>query len=108
MKEPSRVGIFSGRVAILFGTQVFGAAVGIVNGILLARLLGPAAKGDYYLLVLVPTTVMVLVQLGLPQAFGFYAARGQTLGIVAKSLVLTPILSSVAFVGVIVLLPFSA
>ena len=105
MQESSRAGTFSGRVVVLFGTQVFGAVVGIFNGILLARLLGPAAKGDYYLLILVPSTVMVLTQLGLPQAFGFFAARGQTLGMVPKSLLLTALLSSVAFFAVLALLP---
>jgi O-antigen/teichoic acid export membrane protein len=105
MVDTSRAGTFSGRVGVLFGTQVFGAGVGIVNGILLARLLGPAAKGEYYLLILVPSTVMVLIQLGLPQAFGYFSARGQTLGMLGKSLVLTAVLSSAAFVGVLVLLP---
>ncbi|MEI8334728.1 MAG: polysaccharide biosynthesis C-terminal domain-containing protein [Chloroflexota bacterium] len=105
MVETSRAGTFSGRVGVLFGTQVFGAAVGIANGILLARLLGPAAKGDYYLLILVPSTVMVLVQLGLPQAFSYFSARGETLGMVGKSLVLTVGLSSAACLGVLALLP---
>jgi O-antigen/teichoic acid export membrane protein len=105
MVDTRRAGTFSGRVGVLFGTQVFGAGIGIVNGILLARLLGPAAKGDYYLLILVPSTVMVLIQLGLPQAFGYFSARGQTLGMVGKSLVLTVVLSSAAFVGVFALLP---
>lgn len=105
MDHASRAGTFSGRVLVLFGTQVFGAGVGIVNGILLARLLGPAAKGDYYILILVPTTTMVLIQLGLPQAFGFFAARGQTVGIVTKTIVLTATLSLAAFLAVIALLP---
>ena len=105
MADTSRARTFSGRVGVLFGTQVFGAAVGIVNGILLARLLGPAAKGDYYLLVLIPSTVMVLVQLGFPQAFSYFSARGETIGMVGKSLVLTIVLSGAAFVGVLALLP---
>jgi O-antigen/teichoic acid export membrane protein len=105
MQETDRAGTFSGRVAVLFGTQVFGAAVGIINGILLARLLGPAGKGDYYLLVLVPSTAMVLLQLGLPQAFGFFTARGQTLGMVTRSMVLTAALSAAGFAVMLVLLP---
>jgi O-antigen/teichoic acid export membrane protein len=105
MQETDRAGTFSGRVAVLFGTQVFGAAVGIINGILLARLLGPAGKGDYYLLVLVPATAMVLLQLGLPQAFGFFTARSQTLGMVTKSMVLTAVLSAAGFAVMLVLLP---
>jgi O-antigen/teichoic acid export membrane protein len=105
MNQASSADTFSGRVVVLFGTQVFGAAVGIVNGILLARLLGPAAKGDYYILIILPATTMVLIQLGLPQAFGFFAARGQTVGIVIKAMVLTAVLSLSAFVGLIVFLP---
>ncbi len=97
---------FSDRVMVLFGTQVFGAGVGIINGILLARLLGPANKGDYYLLVLLPSTAMVILQLGLPTAFGYFSARGQVLGIVAKSIILTAFLSGAAYLILVVLMPF--
>jgi len=106
METPRHAGAFSDRVVIAFVTQVFGAGIGIINGVLLARLLGPAAKGDYYLLVLIPATVMVLVQLGLPQAFGYFTARAQTLGIVAKTVWLTAALSLGGFVAVVALLPF--
>lgn len=75
-----RASTFSGKVVVLFGTQIFGAGIGIINGIILARLLGPAAKGDFYLLVLVPSTIMVLITFGLPVAFGFYSGRGRTRG----------------------------
>ena len=105
MQDTSRTGTFSGRVVVLFATQTFGALVGIFNGILLARLLGPAGKGDYYLLILVPSTAMVLVQLGLPQAISFYTARGRTAGIMAKALVLTVVLSVGSLVAVALLLP---
>jgi O-antigen/teichoic acid export membrane protein len=105
--EPARrTDVFVGRVAVLFGTDVFAAIVGIVNGILLARLLGPAAKGDYYIVVLVPTTAMVLIQLGLPQAFGYYAARAQTAGIFAKALVLTAVLATATIAVLVLILPF--
>lgn len=105
MQDADRVGTFSGRVLALFGTSVFGAGIGIVNGILLARFLGPAGKGDYYLLTLLPATTMVLLQLGLPTAFTFYSARGQTSGLVVKSIVLTAVLSCSAALGLIALLP---
>ena len=101
----SKAGAFSGGVAALFGTQVFGAVLGVISGILLARLLGPTAKGDYYLIVLLPATALVLLQLGLPQAFGYFAARGQTGSIQAKAFVLTVGLSVAAFAGVAALLP---
>ncbi len=90
---------------VLFGTQVLGAGVGVINGFLLARLLGPAGKGDYYILVLVPSTAMVLLQLGLPQAFGYFAARGRVVGMVAKAFVLTTLLTGVAILAGAALLP---
>ncbi len=84
MTDTGRAGLFTGRIAVLFGTQVIGSGISIVNGILLARFLGPAAKGDYYLLILLPSTVTALTLLGLPQAFGFFAAKGRTDGMVFK------------------------
>ena len=106
MGNDRRADTFSGRVVLLFATQVFGAGLGIINGILLARLLGPALKGDYYLLILVPSTAMVLIQLGLPQAVSYYAARGRTAGLMAKALVLTGGLTLTALVVVWAILPF--
>ena len=101
----TRAGAFTGRVAALFGTQVFGMGLTLVNGILLARMLGPAAKGDYYLIILVPSTATALILLGLPQAIGFFAARGQTVGLVGKAFWLTIVLSIVALIGTLLLLP---
>ena len=103
MQDMDRAGTFSGRVVVMFGTQVVEAAVGVVNGILLARLLGPAGKGEYYLLLLLPTTMMVLLQLGLPQAFSFFSARGRTVRLVTKSFALTGALSAIGFAVVLVL-----
>ncbi len=105
MASGSRARMFSNRVLVLFATQVVATGMGVVNGFLLARFLGPAGKGDYYLLVLVPSTAMVLVQVGLPQALGFYAAKGKTLNMVAKALILTIILSALASFGWVLLLP---
>jgi O-antigen/teichoic acid export membrane protein len=105
VSENGRATALSGNVAVLFGSQVFGAVLGVFNGILLARLLGPAGKGDYYLLILMPATVMVLLQLGLPQAFGYFGARGQTAGILRKVLLLTVGLSAIAYLVVAVVVP---
>lgn len=105
MPEAGRMGLFAGRIATLFGTQVIGSGISIVNGILLARLLGPAAKGDYYLLILLPSTVMALTLLGLPQAFGYFAARGRTNGMVLTALLSVLVLSSVGFGATLLLLP---
>ena len=96
---------FSDRVVVLFVTQVVTAGVGIFNGFVLAHLLGPSAKGDYYLLTLLPSTIMVLTQLGLPQAFGFYAARGETQGLTRKAVLLTAAIALPGLAIMIALLP---
>lgn len=103
--HPSSGRGFSGRVALVFGAQVFSAGMGVLNGLLLARLLGPALKGEYYLIVLLPGTIMTLIQLGLPQAFGYFTARGQTRGAITATLTLTGILSLAALGATLALLP---
>jgi O-antigen/teichoic acid export membrane protein len=88
-----RAQAFSDRVFTLFATSVFTTGLGIVIGFVLAVVLGPAGKGDFYLITLLPVTIVVLIQFGLPTALGYYAARSQTLGINLKTLVLTVALS---------------
>jgi O-antigen/teichoic acid export membrane protein len=101
----TRGGGFSERVAIVFVAQVMTAGIGIFNAFLFARLLGPAVKGDYYLLVMLPATGMVLVQLGLPSALAFFAARHRTVGMMRKTVLLTVVLSAVAVLVGAPLLP---
>lgn len=104
-RHPGSARGFSGRVLVLLGAQVFSTGLGILNGLLLARLLGPSGKGEYYLVVLLPGTIMTLIQLGLPQAFGYYTARGQTRGAITSTLTLTGILSVAAVGATLALLP---
>src|SRR4051812_7167491 len=99
---------FSDRVVVLFTTQTIVAVVGIFNGFVLARLLGPSAKGDYYLLTLLPTTLMVFIQLGLPQAFSFYAARDEIAGLTRKTIMLTAGLAIPAVLLTLGILPIVA
>ena len=105
MTQNAGAGSFSGRVAILFGSSILTAAIGVFNAFLFARLLGPEAKGDYYLLFLLPNTAAVLLQFGLPAALGFYAARGRTLRIVRRALTLAISLSAAALVVLFAVLP---
>jgi O-antigen/teichoic acid export membrane protein len=93
---------FSGRVLSFFLTQVLTAALGIFNGFFLARLIGPSGKGDYYLVTFLPPTLMVLAQLGLPQAINFFSARSQTRGLVR-----TTILLAIGIAGPILLVVFA-
>src|SRR5688572_3947751 len=48
------VALFSGRVATMFTSRVMVAGIAIVNSFLLARLIGPAGKGDFYLIAMIP------------------------------------------------------
>lgn len=97
--------VFGGRVATLFVTQATTAAVGLVNAVVVARLLGPAAKGEYYLALLAPTTLLVLGQLGLPSAYGYFAARGMTRGLVRDATIVALLLAGASAALTIALLP---
>src|SRR5215467_6696355 len=61
-------------VQVLSG-QVGMMAIGIVNGIITARWLGPADRGRFALLVLLPTMLSNFVKLGIPQASVYYMRR---------------------------------
>jgi O-antigen/teichoic acid export membrane protein len=101
--EPS--GLFSDRVLVLLIGSVITTGLGILVGVVLARLLGPAGKGNYYFLSLLPTTVMIVVQLGLPPAFSYHAAREKVRGLNGKSVVLTIAMSAVGIVGFVAVYP---
>ena len=103
--ESARGEAFSGRVLVLFATQILTSGLGIFNGFFLARLIGPAGKGDYYLLTFLPPTLMVLSQLGLQQAFSYFSARGTMRGIVMQTVVLTACISIPVLLATVVLLP---
>src|SRR5262249_11531184 len=50
-------------------------AIGIINGVITARWLGPADRGRFQLLVLLPTMLSNFVKLGIPQASVYYMRR---------------------------------
>jgi O-antigen/teichoic acid export membrane protein len=96
---------FSDRVLVLFLTQVLTAGLGVFNGFFLASLIGPSGKGDYYLLTFLPPTLMVLSQLGLPQAFTYFSARGMVHRIILRTLILTGSISVPVLIATVALLP---
>jgi O-antigen/teichoic acid export membrane protein len=55
-------------VASVFGSRVLMLAIGMVTSILLARTLGPSGRGELAVLLVVPTLVLTLADLGLKQA----------------------------------------
>lgn len=90
---------------MLFSQSVFATGIGIVIGFVNASMLGPSGKGDFYLLTLLPVTIVVLLQLGLPTSLSYYVARGQALGTVRKSIILTVALCVPAGVLAALLIP---
>jgi len=59
----------------ILGTRVAWSAMGVVSGIILARWLGPHDRGLLALVLLVPSTVVTLVKLGVSQATIFFINR---------------------------------
>lgn len=97
--------LFSNRVLVFFVTQVITAGLVLFNGFFVARAVGPEGRGDYYLLTFFATTLMALGQLGLPQAFTFFSARGMVRGSIARAFGLTAIIAIPMLVATIALLP---
>lgn len=94
---------FARRVMGVFATRVVRFALGFVISFTLARILGPTGRGIYSVATLTPTTLVNLGQLGLPNAFSFFAGRGRS---GARMLVLGLLMSavlSVVLIGVTLL-----
>jgi O-antigen/teichoic acid export membrane protein len=100
---------FARRVMGVFATRVVRFGLGFVISFTLARVLGPSGRGVYSVATLTPTTIVNLGQLGLPNAFSFFAGRGRS---GARLLVLGLLLSgglSIVLIGITLLaLPFLA
>jgi O-antigen/teichoic acid export membrane protein len=106
MTQPSP---FARRVMGVFATRVVRFGLGFVISFTLARVLGPSGRGVFSVATLTSTTIVNLGQLGLPNAFSFFAGRGRS---GARLLVLGLVISgglSIVLLGVsVVALPFLA
>jgi len=81
----TRVDTFAGLVARVYVTRLvqFGCTVAVA--FLLARLLGPEGRGVYALLLLLPSTLFAIGQLGLPSAITYFAGGGRSLGSLVRA-----------------------
>lgn len=59
----------------MFGTRAVWSLLGIATGVILARILGPHDRGILALVLLVPSTVVTLVKLGMTQANVYFINR---------------------------------
>lgn len=68
-------GGFSSEVMLTAGTNLVLAALGLATGVLLARLLGPEARGEFAAIQMWPLFIVGLAPLGLPQALVYFCSR---------------------------------
>ena len=92
---------------LTFGTRLMMFVLQGLNGLLLARLLGPAGRGQYALLILVPSVATVIFNFGVSSANAYFVSSGRVkaekmLGI---SLLLTVILGGTGILLMNVLAP---
>jgi O-antigen/teichoic acid export membrane protein len=83
----TQVETFASQVARVYVTRLvqFGCTVAVA--FLLARLLGPEGRGVYALLLLLPSTLFAIGQLGLPSAITYFAGGGRSLGSLVRAAV---------------------
>ena len=98
-------GAVSRRIVTVFGVRIAAAVIGVANAFVLARLLEPAGKGDFYLVQLIPSTLLVLGQIGLPSAIAYYAGRGQTKRLAGRSLTLALGMAGIGVALTLIALP---
>ena len=80
----------------ILGTRVIWSVMGVVSGVVLARWLGPHDRGILALVLLLPSTVLTLVKLGVSQATVFFINRKEaTVDQVASNSVILAILLGV-------------
>lgn len=81
----------------ILGTRVVWSAMGLVSGVVLARWLGPHDRGILALVLLLPSTVLTLVKLGVSQATVFFINRKEaTVDQVASNSVILALLLGLA------------
>lgn len=87
------------------GTNIALAALGMVSGIIAARLLGPHGRGELAAIQTWPSFVATLAMLGMPEAIVYYSARDRSAaGRYLASAIVVALISSGPFIFVAYLL----
>jgi O-antigen/teichoic acid export membrane protein len=98
-------GTFTANTALTAATNIALAALGMVSGILAARLLGPHGRGELAAIQTWPTFIATLAMLGMPEAVVYYSARDQAAaGRYLGSAVVVALASSAPFMALAYLL----
>lgn len=70
---------FSSGVARIYATRLVQFSSTVISAFLIARLLGAEGRGVYSLLLLLPSMLFAVGQLGLPSALTFFAGGGRSI-----------------------------
>lgn len=70
-----RTSTFGSNVAVNAGTNVFNAIIGLMSGVLAARLLGPDGRGELAAIQMWPLTIATIAMLGLTEALVYFSAK---------------------------------
>lgn len=98
---------FTAQVARVYAARLLQFGCTVAVAFVLARLLGPGGRGEYSLLLLLPTTLFALGQLGLPSALTFFSGGGRSLGsLIAAATVVGSMLAGVLVIGSLLALPW--
>lgn len=73
----NRINSISKNIAITFSSQILIFALGFIASIILARVLGPAGKGIYALIILIPAVMLQLGSLGIEAANVYFTGSKQ-------------------------------
>lgn len=93
-------GGFAADTAVTAASNIVLAALGMVSGILAARLLGPHGRGELAAIQTWPSFIATLAMLGMPEAIVYYSARDQSAaGRDLGSAILVALASSVPFMA---------
>jgi O-antigen/teichoic acid export membrane protein len=98
---------FSAQVARVYAARLlqFGSTVAVA--FLLGRFLGTGGRGEYSLLLLLPSTLFALGHLGLPSALTFFAGSGRSVASLALAATgLVAALSAILVAGSLFALPW--
>jgi len=89
---------FAANTVLTAGANVVLAGLGMVSGILAARLLGPHGRGELAAIQSWPSFIASLAMLGMPEAIVYYSARDQAAaGRYLGSAIVLALISSVPF-----------
>ena len=98
---------FAQRIAGVFATRIGQFLLSLAAALLLARLLEPAGRGQYAVVMLLPLTLYAMATFGLPSSTTFYSGRGRSLRSLRRVVLTMSLLASAWLIGLaLLILPF--